>query len=318
MAVRVALHDAHADLGEDITLRATPAGVAVQGVVGAAARRDSITRALADLDGASVSVRTADEVSAPARASNTRDTRGPRATPGTRAISATRGTGGINDVEPSRSVGAVGPIGAVGAGESPAFANALQEALAARMPVPADRAAFVNETLARADEALARAWALRRLAERYPSRDVTSLSRLSSQSLAALVDDHTAALRTAVDVLITRVTPLVAAAEVIDNQRAGAATRDDSTDAKDASGAKDAKGANDPSDGMDARLSTMEIFALVNAWHADAHALLAGVRVISIPTTTNATPSAAHPDTLRPAAREWLIRLRRIQDALKR
>jgi RNA polymerase sigma factor (sigma-70 family) len=278
MAVRIALHDVQADLGEDITLRATPAGVAVQGVVGGAARRDSIASALAGLDGARMNVRTADEVAALARANGTRGTRG--------TLPARR----IDGVEPSSSVGAVG------AGESPAFANAIQKALAERMPAPTDRAAFVNETLARADEALARAWALRRLADRYQPRDVTGLSRRSSQSLATLMDDHTAALRRAVDVLITRVTPLVAAAEGIDNENAGAALR------------------GDVSDASDTRLSIMEIFTLVNAWHTDAHALLAGARVTRV---TNVTPSADHPDTLRPAAREWLIRLHRIQDALK-
>lgn len=270
MAVRIALHDVHADLGEDITLRATPAGIAVQGVVGAAARRDSIARALAGVDGARVNVRTADEVSALARASGTRRTR------------ATRMTNGET------------PAPAVGAGESPAFANPIQEALAARMPVPADRAAFVNETLARADEALARAWALRRLADRYQPRDVTGLSRRSSQSLAALMDDHTAALRAAVDVLITRVTPLVEAADATASDAAAAA-----------SGAS-----------REPRLSIMELFTLVNAWHADAHALLAGARVTGARVTSD-TPSADRPDTLRPTAREWLTRLHRIQDALK-
>jgi RNA polymerase sigma factor (sigma-70 family) len=284
MAVRVALHDLQADLGEDITLRTTPAGVAVQGVVGGAARRDSITRALAGLDGARVNVRTADEVSTLARAN------------------ATRATRRTNRVEPSPSVGAVE------AGESPAFANALQEALAARMPAPADRAAFVNETLARADEALARAWALRRLADRYQPRDVTGLSRRSSQSLATLMDDHTAALRAAVDVLITRVTPLVAAAEAAAN--GGAAIRGDAAAASDTNNTSDAARAVTGTS-REPQLSIMEIFTLVNAWHADAHALLAGARVASV------TPSADHPDTLRPAAREWLIRLHRIQDALK-
>jgi len=152
------------------------------------------------------------------------------------------------------------------------------------MPAPADRAAFVNETLARADEALARAWALRRLADRYQARDVTGLSRRSSQALTTLVDDHTAALGAAVDVLIARVTPLVAAAEKIDDASVGVA-------------------------GSEPRLlSIMEMFTAVNAWHTDAHALLAGARANTI------TPAAA---ASMPSAREWLTRLHHIQRALK-
>lgn len=273
MAVRVALHDVKADLGEDITLRATSAGVAVHGIVGGAARRDSIARALAGLEGARVDVRTADEVSARARA---RASRG----------RASRST--LNTISPAASPAAIEPSRP--AEESPAFANALQEALAARMPAPTDRAAFVNETLARADESLARAWALRRLAERYPPRDVPALSRESSQSLAMLKDDHTVALRTAVEALITRVTPLVASAEAIAIKATGA------SDVSDAAGAPSTTAGTSRAD--DARLSVMEMFTLMNAWHADAHALLAGA-------------------ASTPAPREWLMRLHKIQHALQ-
>jgi hypothetical protein len=160
-----------------------------------------------------------------------------------------------------------------------------------------DRAAFVNDTLARADEALARAWALRRLADRYQPRDVTALSRRSSQSLATLVEDHTAALRTAVDVLITRVTPLVEAAEALDAQKG--ATRSGAASA----GAGVGIGASRQQDRQQ-RLSVMELFTLVNSWHADAHGLLAA-------------SSADRPDALRLNPREWLIRLYQIRDALK-
>jgi RNA polymerase sigma factor (sigma-70 family) len=289
MAVRIALHDVQADLGEDLTLRSTPAGVAIQGVVDGAARRDSIARAISGLDGARMNVRTADEFSARARASSKR---------ATRAADSTRVTRTINGVEAS------------GAEESPAFANAVQEALAARMPAPADRAAFVNETLARADDALARAWALRRLAERYQPRDITGLSPRSSQSLAALVDDHTATLRTAVDVLVTRVTPLVAAAEALEDKATSATSR--GVEASGASGVASAAAAAGSGTSREPRMSIMEMFTLVNAWHTDAHALLAGA------SPANASVArAATPDPLSPDAGDWLIRLHRIQDALK-
>jgi hypothetical protein len=295
MAVRVALHDAQADLGEDITLSSSSAGVALNGVVGGAARRNAIARALADLDGARVNVLTADEIAAKARVSGTRAPRPSRLPPSSASPPLLAAEAGAR------------------AGESTEFTNPIHKALAERMPAPADRAAFVNETLARADEALARAWALRRLAERYQPRDVNGLSRRSSQSLATLVDDHGAALRTAVDMLITRVTPLVAAAEKaekIDDASGVAASSDRNAVA---SGSSMPRGA---------RLSIMEMFTLVNAWHADAHALLAGARGAAVTTSAAAASVASaafadHPDAARPSAREWLMRLHHIQDALK-
>jgi hypothetical protein len=53
------------------------------------------------------------------------------------------------------------------------------------------------------------------------------------------------------------------------------------------------------------------MFTLVNAWHTDAHALLAGVNA------TVQAPAADDRQTFRPNVRELLSRLHRIQDALK-
>jgi RNA polymerase sigma factor (sigma-70 family) len=273
MAARVALHDVRADLGEDITLRATPGGVVVQGVVGGAARRDAIARAFADLDGARVQVRTVHEVAALARARPSRRS-------SASASASVRG-----ESAESTKLESTTPI---------------LEALAALMPVPAARAAFVNATLAHADEALARAWALRRLADRYQAADVASLSPRASQALAGLVNDHTAALRTAVDALVARVTPLAAAGGSVDDAATAAIRRH----------AEDANRSSSSS-----QLSIEEMFTLVNAWHADAHALLAGVNVT--PETPPDTPSANDRHTLRPSVRELLSRLHHIQDALK-
>jgi hypothetical protein len=126
----------------------------------------------------------------------------------------------------------------------------LEDLLVARFPEPAPRAAFVNATLAHADEALTRAWALRRLAERYTAREASRLSPRSSQALATLVDDHAAALRAAIDALASRVTPLLANPSGVGDDATGAPADD--------------------------RLSIMQMFADVNALHAETHALLAG------------------------------------------
>jgi DNA-directed RNA polymerase specialized sigma24 family protein len=281
MAARVALHGVRADLGEDITLRATPGGVVVQGVVGGAARRDAIARALADLDGARVRVQTAQEAAALAR------------TKGTRTQVASQARGSVDGNGNGDNAGADGDAAApvrveAGRGESAESTKPILEALTALMPAPAARAAFVNATLAHADDALARAWALRRLADRYQPSEVASLSPRSSQALAGLVNDHTAALRTAVDALVARVTPLAAAAGTVDD-----------------ASAKDNASASSP------QLSIEEMFTLVNAWHTDAHALLAGVNA------TVQAPAADDRQTFRPNVRELLSRLHRIQDALK-
>ncbi len=107
------------------------------------------------------------------------------------------------------------------------------------------------------------------------------------------MDDHTAALRTAVDVLVTRVTPLVAAAEALEDKATSATSRGEASgDAGDAASAGAGSGRS-----REPRMSIMEMFTLVNAWHTDAHALLAGDSPAS--------------------ARDWLIRLHHIQDALK-
>jgi DNA-directed RNA polymerase specialized sigma24 family protein len=272
MDARVMLHAMKADLGEDITLTASPAGVVVQGVVASGARRVAIARAFTGRDGVRVQVRTVHDVAAVTRMKGSR-TRG--------ASEGQRGARGA----------AAGDATTPVAVESPeSLRPILEDVLVARLPDPPARAAFVNGTLAHADEALTRMWALRRLAERYPPREVTRLGPRSSQALATLVDDHAAALDAAIDALTTRVTPLLAAAGTVD-----AAAGD-----------------------AEERLSIMQMFAQVNALHAETHALLAGGSVAAIASSaTPATPATPdHPDARQSAARTLLTRLRHVTRAL--
>jgi hypothetical protein len=71
----------------------------------------------------------------------------------------------------------------------------LETKLASRFPDKDQRIAFVNQTLSLAQLASARAWALNRLADRYPTRAVAELSEDSRGKLQMLLNDHVTALR---------------------------------------------------------------------------------------------------------------------------
>ena len=274
MDARVTLHAMKADLGEDITLTSSPAGVIVQGVVASGARRVAISRAFTDRDGVRVQVRTVHDVAAVTRMK------------AASRVASTASRAGSNAGSSAGSNAANEPNAPVTVESPESRRPILEDALVARFPEPAPRAAFVNATLAHADEALTRAWALRRLAERYPTREAERLSPRSAQALASLVDDHATALRTAIDALTTRVTPLLGASGGADT-----GTSDD--------------------DRID-RISIMQIFSDVNAIHVETHALLAGG---SLATVASATTSADHPDARQSAATMLLSRLRRIAHA---
>ncbi len=72
---------------------------------------------------------------------------------------------------------------------------ALEGKLAERFPNAGERAAFVNRSLSLADLAMAHAWALRRLEERYSADQVALLNQSGRQTLELLVRDHVATIR---------------------------------------------------------------------------------------------------------------------------
>jgi hypothetical protein len=119
---------------------------------------------------------------------------------------------------------------------------------------------------------------LRRLADRYPQREASRLSPRSSQALATLVDDHAAALRSAIDAIATRITPLLSA-----------------------------PGADAPAD----RLSIMQTFTDVNTLHTETHAMLAGGSLAAVASSITSA-SADDPDARQAVAAMLLSRLRRI------
>ena len=184
MSTRVTLHTLGADLGEDISVAVAPAGVTVRGIAATAARTDAIAQAFAGQRGVTVRVRTIDEVAAGTRRARRSIDRPIERTPIP------------SESAPLRISSAPSPV--------------LEKMLASRFPNPTERAAYVNTVLAYADTALARAWALRRLQQRYTADVVTMLSTRSQQSLLMLVRDHGAEMRTAVDSLVIRLTELLA------------------------------------------------------------------------------------------------------------
>jgi hypothetical protein len=77
--------------------------------------------------------------------------------------------------------------------------RALEQRLEERYPKAEDRSAFTNRVVELVQEALAQAWALRRLRDHYGPETVAQLSRGSRQTLELLIRDHVLVLRQNVD-----------------------------------------------------------------------------------------------------------------------
>ena len=212
----------------------------MQGVVASGARRVAIARAFTDRDGVRVQVRTVHDVAAVTRMKGTRARRA-TASDAASAASAARDATTPVIVESPESLR---PI--------------LEDVLVARMPEPAARAAFVNATLAHADEALTRGGrcaALRNAIRRARSRASVRARRRHSPRWWTIMPRRCDA---AIDALATRVTPLLSARALRSRgERADGAGTGTGTSADD-------------------RLSIMQMFSHVNAMHAETHALLAG------------------------------------------
>jgi hypothetical protein len=157
-----ALHALGADLGEQIRITASDGRkITIVGVVSDDTRKKQLVSALDVIPHTRVDLLTVDEAAEKAS---------PEA-----AIAARQ--------EP------VGPEVIVAA---PAL---LEARLASRFPDKDQRIAYVNQTLSLAQMASARAWALNRLAERYPASSVSLLGADSKVKLQTLITDHVTALR---------------------------------------------------------------------------------------------------------------------------
>ena len=158
LQARVALHTVGADLGEQVEVihESHALAVVVRGLANTRERKRELLAALQGIPNLDVKLRTVDEAVA--------DRQSEEMAP------------------PSRGLAVSGH-------------PALEERLVERFPNVEERSAFVNRGLALFDQALAHAWALRRLEERYIPDQVGLLSQSDRQTLELLVRDHAATIR---------------------------------------------------------------------------------------------------------------------------
>lgn len=150
---RVALHSAGADLGESvqISLGAIDSAVHVHGMLATAERKQELIAALNEIPNLTIQLQTVDEA---AQTTSPADT-----------VAMGRVT--VVDQQP-----------------------ALEPALIERFPDEEKRRQFVDQTLNAVDLAMAHAWAIRRLEERYPGQQMSLLEPSDRQMLQLLIKDH--------------------------------------------------------------------------------------------------------------------------------
>jgi hypothetical protein len=88
----------------------------------------------------------------------------------------------------------------------------LEACLKTKFPDAEARASFVNTTLEHAQQALAHAWAIKRLEQRYPPQVISNLDPPSRQMLELLLRDHVHALRNLAETevgLLRKISPQV-------------------------------------------------------------------------------------------------------------
>jgi hypothetical protein len=204
LRARVAIHAEKADLGEQIELdRDTPRSgqrsVVVRGIVSTPERKNDLLAVLRGIPHIELRLQTVEEAQLQQNQVTADKLQG--AAPQIPQEAATpeyRVAGG--------SIEATRP-------ETPAVVTAggpvLEQQLEELFPIAEDRAALVNETVELMQDAMAQAWALRRLGTRYTPDMVTELSSGSQQTLELLIRDHVSVLRQDVDGVRNRVPPLL-------------------------------------------------------------------------------------------------------------
>ena len=195
LQARVAIHAEGADLGEQIELdRDLPASrpgasersVVVRGIISTLERRNSLVSALQGIPHVQLQLQTVEEAATqqnPVVADKSDDIENQVAAD---AMAPRRAS-------PSVEVRNEPPAGAFNG------RRALEQQLQVRYPKAEDRSAFINGVVELVQDALAQAWALRRLRDHYEPETVAQLSRGSRQTLELLIRDHVSVLRQKVD-----------------------------------------------------------------------------------------------------------------------
>src|ERR1700676_1297431 len=195
LQARVAIHAEGADLGEQIELdRELPASrpsssgrsVIVRGIVSTLERKNSLLAALQGIPHVQFRLQTVEEAATQQNQITADKSEGSEAQIAQEALVLETRTA-------SASVEARSPAGAFKG------RRALEQQLEERYPKAEDRSTFINRVVELVQEALAQAWALRRLRDRYGPETVAQLSRGSRQTLELLIRDHVLVLRQNVD-----------------------------------------------------------------------------------------------------------------------
>ncbi len=162
MRTRVALHSVKADLGDQIDLqRRTGAnGLVIEGVVASQERKAQIESELQGIPDVQMNLTVPDQSA---------------------------------DLVPAQDQSL--PDASVVVEDQPL----LQSLLKAKFPNAEERSSFVDATLEQAQLALAHAWAIKRLEQRYTTQAIANLDPPSRQMLELLLRDHVHALRNLVE-----------------------------------------------------------------------------------------------------------------------
>jgi hypothetical protein len=211
LQVRVAMHAEGADLGEQIDLDrgeadSAPNGqrsLVIRGIVSTAERKAELSTAFRGIPHVELQLKSVDEAASEQDQIASDELRG-----------AARQQSTSPDWEFAQNLDEPGsqelfevpkPIPANSVGDRPA----IEEQLEKRFPNVEDRTSFVNRAVEIAQDALAQAWALRRLRDRYAPQEVAQLSSQSRQTLKLLIRDDVSALREDVGSAQSLLSPLL-------------------------------------------------------------------------------------------------------------
>jgi len=201
LRARVVIHAEKADLGEQIELdrdirKYGQGSVLVRGIVSTSERKNELLAALQGIAHVELRLQTMEE-------GQSQQDQLPRDAPASQiAQGAAAQAYGIEreGIEATRNE----PTAIVVAGRP-----ALEQRLEERFPIAKERTAFVNKTVELLQDAMAQAWALRRLGNRYTPDMVAELNSGSQETLELLIRDHVSMLRQDVDELGVRISPLL-------------------------------------------------------------------------------------------------------------
>jgi len=162
-----ALHEVGADLGEQIGFTLRPDRVIeIDGVIADDARKRQLSGALRGIRYVRLNLLTVEEAAAQEEQKEQK--------PGVSQVART-------EQRPVQLTASNPPL--------------LESQLLARFPDKDQRSQYVNQTLSLAQSASGRAWALNRLADQYPPRQIVLLNNIERDKLHMLLTDHISALR---------------------------------------------------------------------------------------------------------------------------